>query len=141
MNEITITELGSVSLRSDPANPPFLTLVSSSHASSMGKVFRLYDDESLIGRAPGAQCRIWDPGVSRQHAKIVRQPNGDYVLIDLGSTNGTYLNGLKVKSASLHDGDRIQVGTVTALKFTIGNEPDEREERLRQALAYFGRRA
>jgi PAS domain S-box-containing protein len=138
MDEITITELGALSLRPDPANPPFLTLVSSSHASSMGKVFRLYDGESLLGRAPGAQCRIWDSGVSRQHAKIARQPNGDYVLIDLGSTNGTYLNGLRIKSAPLHDGDRIQIGTVTTLKFTLGGQTDDRGERLRQALVASG---
>ena len=69
-----------------------------------GSVFRL-------GRAQ--ECAVWTPSdtmVSAQHAKVVRLPTG-YVLIDLESTNGTYLNGRRIQRAPLADGDAIGLGS------------------------------
>jgi ABC-type multidrug transport system ATPase subunit/pSer/pThr/pTyr-binding forkhead associated (FHA) protein len=63
-----------------------------------------------IGRAQ--ECAVWTPSdamVSAQHAKIVRLPGG-YVLIDLESTNGTYLNGRRIQRATLADGDIVGLG-------------------------------
>lgn len=68
-----------------------------------GSVFRM-------GRAQ--DCAVWTPSdtmVSGQHAKVVRLPTG-YVLIDLESTNGTYLNGRRVQRATLSDGDVVGLG-------------------------------
>ena len=68
-----------------------------------------------IGRGSDADVRLPDTGVSRVHAEI-RLENGSALLVDLGSTNGTTVNGRRVQSSPLHDGDRIGAGT-TALVF------------------------
>jgi ABC-type multidrug transport system ATPase subunit/pSer/pThr/pTyr-binding forkhead associated (FHA) protein len=63
-----------------------------------------------MGRAQ--DCAVWtpsDPSVSAQHAKIVRLPTG-YVLIDLESTNGTYLNGRRIQRSALDTGDVVGLG-------------------------------
>jgi hypothetical protein len=63
-----------------------------------------------IGRLPESDVTIEDKGVSRRHAQI-RTKDGRSTLTDLGSTNGTKLNGQQVQSRPLSDGDRITVGT------------------------------
>ena len=65
--------------------------------------------ETLIGRSPDADIVLTHNGVSRNHAKIVRNSYG-YALLDLNSTNGTYVNGEQVKEHLLRPGDRIQLG-------------------------------
>jgi pSer/pThr/pTyr-binding forkhead associated (FHA) protein len=63
-----------------------------------------------IGRAPSCQIRLTDTYISQLHAKISER-NGSWVVEDLGSTNGTYLNQRKVTSpAAIAPGDRIRVG-------------------------------
>jgi hypothetical protein len=66
---------------------------------------------TFIGRTPENQIRLNKPAVSRRHAQIA-QSEGGYVLRDLNSENGTYVNGEKVKDRPLADGDRVQIGTV-----------------------------
>jgi len=66
---------------------------------------------TFIGRTPENQIRLNKPAVSRRHAQIA-QSEGGYVLRDLNSENGTYVNGERVKEKSLGDGDRVQIGTV-----------------------------
>jgi hypothetical protein len=70
----------------------------------------------VIGRGTTADLRIDDPGVSRRHAEIRVQPGDDAVVVsvvDLGSTNGTLVNGQRVQHAILTDGARIQIGGTT----------------------------
>jgi pSer/pThr/pTyr-binding forkhead associated (FHA) protein len=63
-----------------------------------------------IGRDPSCQIRLTDTYISQQHARISER-NGSWVVEDLGSTNGTYLNQRKVTSpAAISPGDRIRVG-------------------------------
>jgi hypothetical protein len=66
---------------------------------------------TFIGRTPENQIRLNKPAVSRRHAQIA-QSEGGYVLRDLNSENGTYVNGERVKEKPLGDGDRVQIGTV-----------------------------
>ena len=74
--------------------------------------FFLMDGHNVIGRAPEAAVQIDSPGVSRLHARI-RIENGAATLEDLGSKNGTHLNGVRMESASrLADGDEIRLGTI-----------------------------
>jgi hypothetical protein len=69
------------------------------------------DKEVLtIGRLAECDVVVTDKGVSRRHAQI-RTKDGASTLTDLGSTNGTNLNGKPVQSRPLNDGDRITVGT------------------------------
>ena len=63
----------------------------------------------IIGKAPGNDIVINDSGVSRQHATI-RLQNGEYVISDLGSLNGVYVNSRKVsqdEAQQLRDGDKV----------------------------------
>ena len=62
-----------------------------------GKVFPLEGDNITIGREPDNGVAIADQEVSRKHSKLVLQ-NGQYVISDLGSTNGTFVNGQRVDS-------------------------------------------
>jgi hypothetical protein len=63
-----------------------------------------------IGRLADCDVVVPDKGASRRHAQV-RTKNGVSTLTDLGSTNGTKLNGQHVQSRTLEDGDRITVGT------------------------------
>jgi pSer/pThr/pTyr-binding forkhead associated (FHA) protein/tRNA A-37 threonylcarbamoyl transferase component Bud32 len=63
-----------------------------------------------IGRQPGLDVTIPAKGASREHAQMGRLKDGSWALKDLGSTNGTLLNGEKIATARLKDGDVIQIG-------------------------------
>jgi two-component system, cell cycle response regulator len=78
----------------------------------------------IIGRGREADVRVQGDGVSRKHVRL-RASLGKVVLEDLGSTNGTFVNGERVATRSLEDGDKIQVGTTTILKFTYHDQIDE----------------
>ncbi len=64
-----------------------------------------------VGRSQTCDLVLADPGVSREHARVERGPGGVEV-VDLGSTNGTFVNGRKVTRCRLHPGDRLQLGGV-----------------------------
>jgi pSer/pThr/pTyr-binding forkhead associated (FHA) protein len=67
--------------------------------------------EFLIGRGADCDLRLPDSAISRHHC-IIRLTDDEAILLDLGSSNGTYLNGQRVRSqAALHSGDDIAVGT------------------------------
>jgi len=68
-----------------------------------------------IGRMPECDVAVSDPNVSRKHAEVRRQGTG-FVVVDLGSTNGTRVNGATVKERLLNNGDEITVGA-TKLRF------------------------
>jgi hypothetical protein len=67
-----------------------------------------------IGRGTDSDLRIDDSGVSRNHVEVIL--GREVVLRDLGSTNGTYVNGVQTAEATLHDGDLIRIGA-TAITF------------------------
>ncbi len=73
---------------------------------------------TTIGRLPECEIVLTDPGASRKHAQIVRRDDG-YAVSDLGSTNGTLVNGDPVRERLLVDGDRITIGS-TVLEFRRG---------------------
>ena len=72
----------------------------------------------VVGRGAEAGLRLDDAGVSRRHAEV-RLDGDSATVIDLGSTNGTRVNGRAVSVSPLHDGDRIGVGT-TELVYRAG---------------------
>jgi pSer/pThr/pTyr-binding forkhead associated (FHA) protein len=65
--------------------------------------------ETTIGRSPDCGIFLDDVTVSRKHA-VLRQRNGDFVVEDQGSLNGTFVNRKRVESAQLEDGDELQIG-------------------------------
>ena len=89
------------------------------------RVFTLFDDQTLVGRpAAGVRTPVPvadDPGVSRRQAMLVRRNDGSLAVRDLGSANGTRVNGTDVTpgvDVPLADGDRIAVGAWTLLTVT-----------------------
>ena len=92
--------------------------------SSVGEMFKLHRERSIIGRGPTADIRMLDEGISREHCELVR--DGERILLrDLKSTNGTFCRGVKVEEQALSDGDKILVGSGTVLKFTYHDKLDE----------------
>ena len=76
-----------------------------------GMVFELSSAETLIGRNPTTDITLLDDGISREHAVILLdEDSGDYVVEDLQSTNGTKVNGKRVRSTALQSGDLIELG-------------------------------
>jgi hypothetical protein len=67
---------------------------------------------SVLGRSRDADVQIEDPNVSRRHAEVVQEGSA-YWLVDLGSTNGTEVDGKRVQRARLDDGSRFTVGETT----------------------------
>jgi pSer/pThr/pTyr-binding forkhead associated (FHA) protein len=72
------------------------------------KVF-ISDSEVVIGRDPTSKIVLSDHGVSPQHARVC-QTDTDFVIEDLGSSNGTYVDGVPIVSCVLHGGDSVQIG-------------------------------
>lgn len=76
-----------------------------------GTRFELAGDETLIGRNPTTDITLLDEGISREHAIILFDAEtGRYEIEDLESTNGTKLNGRRIRNAVLAPGDEIQIG-------------------------------
>jgi two-component system cell cycle response regulator len=92
--------------------------------ASVGEMYKVEVDKTVIGRGQKAHIRLLDDGISREHAQVVVEGTKIY-LQDLGSTNGTFCNGLKVDRKELADGDKILVGSTTILKFTYHDNLDE----------------
>ena len=80
-----------------------------------GDRFSLTESVITIGRHPDSNLVLADPNVSRNHAEI--RPQGErFAVVDLGSTNGTRVNGVRVDTQVLQDGDEISFGN-TRMRF------------------------
>ncbi|MGH9092772.1 MAG: FhaA domain-containing protein [Acidimicrobiales bacterium] len=77
-----------------------------------GNRVALGDDPVVVGRLPECAVVLGDPNVSRRHAEVRRAGDG-VVVTDLGSTNGTRVNGVSVREQHLASGDEITVGSTT----------------------------
>jgi len=85
-----------------------------------GMSYELRSEETLIGRNPTTDITLLDEGISREHALILWDVDSDaFTIEDLQSTNGTKVNGKRVRSAPLCDDDEIQVGH-TRFLFSLG---------------------
>jgi two-component system cell cycle response regulator len=94
-----------------------------------GLVYWIDADETVLGRGHGCRVRIEDSALSRKHCRIIKK-SGDYVIEDLGSTNGTFVDAEPVREGRrLEDGVRIQMGRDTVLKFSIQDELEMRATR------------
>ena len=77
-----------------------------------GRHFPLGDGPVTLGRLPDCDVVLNDPNVSRRHAEFRRTTDG-VVVTDLGSTNGTRVNGVPVREQQLASGDEVTVGSTT----------------------------
>ncbi len=90
--------------------------------SAKGRVWTLEERNWVIGKGPEADLRLADSGVSRRHAKVIRVQDGRVSLVDLGSTNGTFVDGERIEVAVLEHGARIGLGPDAELRFGFAEE-------------------
>jgi len=89
----------------------------------LSRAFQLEDGQRVVlGRGEDVDVQILDAGLSRRHCSITRQGE-HFVIRDLNSRNGTYINGVRVKEAILNPGDKVQLGGLV-FEFRVG--PDRR---------------
>lgn len=84
-----------------------------------GDVRVIAGPRAVLGRSADADCPIPDPNVSRRHAELRQRTSGAWEIVDLNSTNGVKVNGRRITSARLEEGDRVTIGTTT---FRFGTE-------------------
>ena len=99
---------------------------------AIGLEFKI-DGNATIGRSPDASVMVDDPGVSRLHARIRQNTAGGFEVEDLGSKNGTFLNGTRVEHALAKLGDKIRVGprvVLTLASFDLIEEQLVQRQRL-----------
>ncbi len=95
---------------------------------SVGRMYKLDENKTTLGRSPDSGVLIEDEGVSRNHAMVERR-NDEYFLIDNQSTNGVFVNGDRINMHRLEDGDKLQIGSNTILKFSFQDEVEENYQR------------
>jgi signal transduction histidine kinase len=85
---------------------PTLTVI---QGPDHGRTYEIDGESSIIGRDPGCEVALRDPGASRHHARLELQ-GGRLVLRDLSSSNGTFVNGVRITEAAIQPGDQVRVG-------------------------------
>ena len=104
---------------SEAASEPGQSCLVVFYGQNLGKRYFLDKDEQIIGRSDSAPICVDQESVSRKHARIVSMDEGSWRVIDLGSTNGTFVNDQPVADAELHNGDMVRVGQ-TIFKYLSG---------------------
>ena len=90
----------------------------------LGKLFPLEDGVTVLGRSPEADITINDSRISRSHVEIT--VDGEKVIIkDLGSTNGTFVNGERAAENILKADDKVQISPATIFKFSLADEDEK----------------
>lgn len=109
---------------------PYLTFI---WGPRMGELYSLDKKETTIGRSPDCDLWIEDGAISRRHFQVI--VTGRIArLLDMGSTNGTLVNGEKVQQTDLSDGDKIQISKDTILEFTYLDETRRLSEKTRYEM-------
>src|ERR1044071_3268723 len=98
--------------------PPRLAAIS---GKLKGAIFALNEESLVIGRETAANLCIPDASVSRRHSKIEKNDTG-FVITDLESLNGTFINDVPIKSRLLEHGDRVRIGDSQFLFLTHDGE-------------------
>jgi hypothetical protein len=112
--------------RGFPGHPRLLVTGpgASGEGDSNQHTYELQGPVTLLGRGTDCDLRLVDPGVSRHHAEL-RVENDQVVLVDLGSTNGTFVNGQPVRRVTLSDGTQISLGRTTLVFRQDGPGPED----------------
>lgn len=88
---------------------PGTALLRVDHGPNAGSRFLLDADLTTVGRHPSSDIFLDDVTVSRKHAQF-RREDGGFVVRDIGSLNGTYVNRERIDVAPVHTGDEVQIG-------------------------------
>ena len=105
------------------ALPPGSALLVVKRGPNAGSRFLLDAETTTAGRHPESDIFLDDVTVSRRHAEFVRE-GGGFVVRDVGSLNGTYLNRERIEAAGLAGGDEVQIGKYR-LVFLVGARGSE----------------
>jgi pSer/pThr/pTyr-binding forkhead associated (FHA) protein len=89
---------------------------------NIGARYLLGDQVVRAGRHPESDIFLDDITVSRRHVEIVPKDGGSYVVRDVGSLNGTYVNRERIDEAQLAPGDELQIGKFKLVYLVAGNE-------------------
>ncbi|MBA9002225.1 FhaA domain-containing protein [Thermomonospora cellulosilytica] len=95
-----------------PGRPRLLVTTAQDVGPSTQQTYEITTPVTLLGRGTDCDLRLVDPGVSRHHAEI-RVEGPEIVLVDLGSTNGSFVNGNPIRRVTLVDGARVTMGRTT----------------------------
>ncbi len=113
--------------RSEPGaleiGTPYLMVLT---GGSVGRIYRLNVPRITVGRCGHCEILLEEDGVSRTHAEIACRPDGEVLIRDLGSTNGTWIEGRRVDVQSLSEGDHVQFGSRTIFRFGHHESIEER---------------
>ncbi|MBN1772392.1 MAG: GGDEF domain-containing protein [Deltaproteobacteria bacterium] len=107
--------VGDAAATSDALHPHLIVIA----GNNVGKYFRLDRPTVYLGRGETCEVMIQDTGVSRKHARVLLDPTGEVWLEDLDSTNGTFVENHRIERRLLRDGDKIQLGRTTIIKFSL----------------------
>jgi ribosomal protein L32 len=99
--------------RGHPFRPPYFATVDQNGREQI--LFVLNRPQINIGKTLDNEFVLDHPSVSKHHARVAWHPTGHYYIADLGSTNGTYVNGERIKQQWLFNGCRIRIGQVTLI--------------------------
>ncbi|MGD8858489.1 MAG: GGDEF domain-containing protein [Myxococcales bacterium] len=121
----------SASVERGPRSHAVLTVL---RGDNPGFLFTLEGAESVVGRSPDVEVTLPDESLSRRHARI-RRSGEAFTIEDLGSTNGTFVDGKRVEGPqALEDGARIFLGTRTVLHFRLHDGVELEAARQTRAL-------
>jgi two-component system, cell cycle response regulator len=121
---LTSMDFGEIEIAPPPTRRDRAVLVRMDSIEA-GRLYALEGPELRLGRMADNQVVIDDGGISRDHARLYR--DGEvFRLDDLGSSNGTYLNGVRITSCEVADGALIQIGPRARFRFSIIDHHQER---------------
>jgi len=103
---------------------------------ALGQIHLLKEGEYIVGRSRGCTIMVNDDAISRQHFKILVSEEAA-TLHDLGSTNGTYVNGNRVTERVLQDKDTIQISSQTVITFTYVSDFEAQKQQQIYQMANF----
>jgi pSer/pThr/pTyr-binding forkhead associated (FHA) protein len=99
---------------------PGQALVLVKRGPNAGSTFLLAEETTTVGRGPDSGVFLDDVTVSRKHAIFERRPGAAWFVRDVGSLNGTYVNGEQVDETKLATGDEVQIGRFKLTFFSAG---------------------
>ena len=107
---------------------PILTAIA---GRGVGRTYEIEKGENIVGRNIELPIVVMDTGLSRQHASIIRAADGTCTITDLGSTNGTFVGKIEVKSVPipLREGDHVRLGSEAVLRFGYENTLETQMQR------------
>ena len=97
------------------------------HNDELIKTYEFEDPRVTIGRLPENDIPIASISISRRHVRIEKDPSHQYILSDLNSLNGTFVNNKKITKTAISDGDKITIGKYT-INIGITSETDSSGE-------------